>query len=126
MGHADSHAVTILLIEDEALIRMATAAMLEDAGYCVLEGQDADAALEALCAHPEIDIVITDVQMPGKIDGLKLAQIIGQDYPRIQTVVTSGRASLSEARQCGAKKFLPKPYTADAIQSVVQAVIKHR
>jgi CheY-like chemotaxis protein len=121
MGHAN-HQTTILLVEDEGLIRMATAAMLEDEGYRVLEGTDADDALATLGAIANIDIVITDVQMPGKIDGLELVRIISHDYPHIQTLVTSGRASLNEARDCGAKKFLTKPYTASAIQSAVEAV----
>jgi CheY-like chemotaxis protein len=113
----------ILLVEDEALIRMATAAMLEDQGYLVLEGTDAINALTMLNSHPDIDIVITDVQMPGKIDGLELVEIIGREFPHILTLITSGRASLNEARQSGANKFLEKPYTASAIQSAVQEVL---
>jgi DNA-binding NtrC family response regulator len=123
MGHINHSEVTILLIEDEGLIRMATAAMLEDAGYHVREAMNADEALVALDADSQIDIVITDVQMPGKIDGLELVEIISSKYPHIQSLVTSGRASLNEARDCGAKKFITKPYTADAIQSAVQAVL---
>lgn len=123
MGHAGQDTKTILLIEDEGLIRMATAAMLEDAGYHVLEAMNADEALVTLEAGNEIDIVITDVQMPGKIDGLELVEIIASKYPRIPSLVTSGRASLQEARDCGARKFLTKPYTASAIQSAVEAVL---
>lgn len=126
MGHPIEHVKTILLIEDEAIIRMATAAMLEDAGYQVLEEQGAEAALGVLGAHPEIDIVITDVQMPGKIDGLGLTRIIAHAYPWIQTIVTSGLTSIAQARECGATKFLPKPYTASALQSVVQSVLPQR
>ena len=123
MGHTNHNTVTILLIEDEGLIRMATAAMLEDAGYMVLEAANADDALITLGNNKRIDVVITDVQMPGKIDGLTLVGIITRDYPLIRSLVTSGRASLREARDCGAKKFLTKPYTADAIQSAVEAVL---
>ncbi|HEY4276006.1 MAG TPA: response regulator [Rhizomicrobium sp.] len=122
MSHASPQVATILLVEDEPLIRMATAAILEDEGYRVLEGRDADEALAILRANPEISIVVTDVQMPGKIDGLDLVRIIGQEYPRIQTLITSGRASLGDARQCGADKYLPKPYSASAIQSAVFAI----
>jgi CheY-like chemotaxis protein len=101
---------------------MATSAILEDAGYCVLEEQNADSALVTLSTHPEIDVVITDVQMPGKIDGLALTQIIGHEYPRIQTVITSGRTELNQAKQSGAKKFLSKPYTAAALQNALLAI----
>ena len=123
MGHVNHAEITILLIEDEGLIRMATTAMLEDAGYQVREAINADEALVSLDADSQIDIVITDVQMPGKIDGLALVEIIARKYPHIQSLVTSGRASLNEARECGAKKFLTKPYTAEAIQSAVEAVL---
>src|ERR1700761_7159707 len=80
---AVKQACTILLIEDEALIRLGTAAMLEDAGYCVLEAGDADEALSLLASHSEIDVVVTDVQMPGTIDGLVLVEIITREFPGI-------------------------------------------
>src|SRR5580698_8037145 len=105
---------TILLIEDEAIIRLGTTAMLEDAGYEVMEAGDASEALAILSSHPEIDVVLTDVQMPGVIDGLNLVEIINQDYPAIRCIVTSGKASLGEAKQCGARSYLPKPYSATA------------
>ena len=115
---------TVLLIEDEGLIRMATAAMLEDAGYCVLEAVNCDEALIILQANAAVDIVVTDVQMPGKLDGLALVKVIGRDYPNIHTLVTSGRTGLREASLCGATKFLAKPYTALAIQEAVNAAIR--
>ena len=123
MERAKDQITTILLVEDEALIRMATAAMLEDEGYRVLEGTDAINALAVLDADSRIDIVITDVQMPGNIDGLELVEIIGREYPHILTLITSGRASFNEARQSGAKNFLTKPYTASAMQLAVRAVL---
>jgi two-component system, response regulator PdtaR len=124
MERAKDQVITILLIEDEGLIRMATAAMLEDAGYRVLEAMNADEALATLDTDgEEIDLVITDVQMPGKIDGLALVALISRKYPHIQALITSGRASVNEAWQSGAKKFLSKPYTAMAIQSAVKAVL---
>ncbi len=123
MRRAKDQITTILLVEDEALIRMATAAMLEDEGYRVLEGKDAVNALAVLDTDPDIDIVITDVQMPGEIDGLELVEIISRKYPHILTLITSGRTSLNEAQQSGATKFLAKPYTAVAIQSALQAVL---
>lgn len=123
MAGAQQQHITVLLIEDEALIRMCTAAMLEDAGYRVLEAENADMALEILAADPHIALVITDVQMPGRLDGLGLCRIIDRDFPQIRTLVTSGRSSLQEARDCGAGTFLPKPYSAAAMQRSVQAVL---
>lgn len=123
MGRAVDQAITILLVEDEAIIRIASAAILEDAGYTIIEAVDADDALRMLQHHPEVDVVVTDVQMPGTIDGLRLVEILALQYPRIETIITSGRASANAARQCGATKFLAKPYTANAIQTAVQTAL---
>ena len=111
---------TILLIEDEAVIRLGTIAMLEDGGYEVLEAGDASEALAILSGHPEIDVVLTDVEMPGVIDGLSLVEIINQDYPSIRCIVTSGKASLDDARQYGAKFYLPKPYSAATMEAALK------
>ena len=89
----------------------------------LLKLMDADDALSLLGQHPEVSIVVTDVQMPGAIDGLRLVEILAESYPHIQTLITSGRATPNEARQCGARRFLAKPYTAAAIQSAVASTI---
>jgi CheY-like chemotaxis protein len=123
MVGAQRQQITILLIEDEGLIRMGTCAMLEDAGYMVLEAENAEEALQLLAANTEISIVVTDVQMPGSIDGLALCEIVARDFPQVRTLVTSGKSSVQDARACGAQRFLPKPYTANAIQTTVQAML---
>ena len=120
MGSAKDQSLTVLLVEDEGIIRMASAAILEDAGYDVLEAADAEEALATLGDHPEVDVVVTDVQMPGRLDGLKLIEAIANDYPQVKTLVTSGLAGVKEARESGAAKFLAKPYTAAGIQSAVR------
>jgi CheY-like chemotaxis protein len=114
---------TILLIEDEPIIRLSTAAMLEDAGYDVLEAGDASEAMVVLSGHPEIRLVLTDVQMPGVIDGLGLVEIINHDYPAIRSIVTSGRSGPQEARQRGARSFLMKPYTAAAMEAALKEAL---
>ena len=65
---------TILLVEDQTLVRLALAHHLGECGYAVLEAENADEALVLLGRHPEIDVVFTDVQMPGSMDGLGLAE----------------------------------------------------
>ena len=118
----DISSPTILLIEDEPLIRMGTSAMLEDGGYRVLEAGDADEAQAVLAEHPEISVVVTDVQMPGTTDGLALTSILKRDYSHIRVLVTSGRTGLQEAREHGAADYLSKPYTADAIQRALDGL----
>ncbi len=123
MERAKDQAITVLLVEDEGIIRMASASMLEDAGYTVIEAMNADDALQILQQRSDVNVVVTDVQMPGKIDGLGLVEILAQDHPNIQTLITSGRAGVNEARRSGARRFLAKPYTAAAIQSAVASTL---
>ena len=63
---------------------------------------------------------MTDVQMPGTIDGLVLVEIIKRDFPAIRSIVTSGRSNLSDARKSGAGEFLSKPYSAASIGAAVR------
>ena len=120
MHSMDTVAPTVLLIEDEPLIRMGTSAMLEDGGYKVLEAGDAEEAQALLARHPEISIVVTDVQMPGAMDGLALTSILKRDHSHIRVLITSGRTGLQEAREHGASDYLSKPYTARAIQNALE------
>lgn len=110
---------TILVVEDEVLIRMSAVATLEDAGYFVLEAQNSADALEILTRHPEVSIMVTDVRMPGLMDGLALVAQVNIDRPDIRSIVVSGHTSAMQASDAGAMGFLPKPYLA---QTIVQAV----
>jgi two-component system, response regulator PdtaR len=64
----------ILVVEDEALIRLWAADLLEENGFCVLEAADADAALKLLETRPDVKLLFTDVQMPGSLNGMELAR----------------------------------------------------
>ena len=110
---------TILVVEDEAIIRMSTVATLEDAGYLVFEAQNSVEALELLAQHAEISVLLTDVRMPGRMDGLALVTQVQFDYPTIRAIVMSGHATAEEASRVGALGFIPKPYLP---QIIVQAV----
>ena len=99
----------ILVVEDEALIRLATAALLEDAGYTVLEACDADAGLQILEGRSDIRAVFTDIRMPGSMDGLMLAHVIRDRWSAIHLLVASGLAPAEEVFPRKAR-FLRKPY----------------
>ena len=111
---------TILVVEDEALIRMSTVASLEDAGLQVLEAANSAEALALLAGHAEISIMVTDVRMPGVMDGLALVSRVQRDSPAIRAIVVSANATATDAYKAGAAKFISKPYLA---HSVVQAVL---
>ena len=117
---------TILVVEDEALIRMSTVATLEDAGYCVLEAQNSPEALDILSRHAEISILLTDVRMSGAMDGLALVARVRLDHPAIRAIVVSGTTSATEAIDAGALGFLTKPYMAHTlVQAVHDTVLRH-
>jgi two-component system, response regulator PdtaR len=117
---------TILVVEDEALIRMSTVATLEDAGYYVLEAQNSPEALQILSRHAEVSILVTDVRMSGAMDGLALVAQVRLDHPAIRAIVVSGTTSATEAIDAGALGFLTKPYMAHTlVQAVHDTVLRH-
>jgi CheY-like chemotaxis protein len=98
----------ILIVEDEALIRMNAVQMVEDAGYIALEASNADDAITILKRRPDIGAVFTDINMSGSICGLKLAHAIRLHWPPIHLIVTSGLPAEMEL-PLGAH-FVRKPY----------------
>ena len=117
---------TILLVEDEFFIRMSAAATFEDAGFLVHEAQNSAEALEILSRHSETNVLMTDVRMPGLMDGLALVAQVKIDYPAIRSIVVSGNTSAAQARDAGASGFVAKPYLAKTIvQAVRDTVLRH-
>jgi two-component system, response regulator PdtaR len=81
----------ILIVEDQFLLRLDSAELIENAGFEVIQAGNADEAIAILKARPGIQIVFTDIQMPGSMDGLKLAQFVRDRWPPIKIVAKSGR-----------------------------------
>jgi DNA-binding NtrC family response regulator len=111
------------MVEDEALIRMSAIASLEDAGLCVLEARNSAEALCVLAQHNEISVMVTDVRMPGAMDGLGLVSRVQRDHPVIRTIVVSGNATATQAYMAGAAVFIRKPYLAHKLVRAVQSLI---
>jgi DNA-binding NtrC family response regulator len=117
---------TILVVEDEFLIRISAVATLEDAGFLVHEAQNSGEALEVLSRHSEINVLMTDVRMPGLMDGLALIAQVRIDHPAIRSIVVSGNVSAEQARKAGAFGFVAKPYLAKTIvQAVHDTLLRH-
>lgn len=111
----------ILMIEDEALLRMLIADELRSAGYEVIEAGSADEA-EALINHEErIDHIFTDVQMPGRLDGITLARAIHECRPELPLIITSGNYGPDDAAGLGL--FVPKPYNVAVVCNLVDEVL---
>ncbi len=117
---------TVLIVEDEAIIRMSSVAMLEDAGFGVLEAGSGAEALAMLARHQEIDILMTDVRLPGEMDGLDLVAWVQRRYPAIRALVVSGNASVGDALGAGALGFLAKPYMTHSLLRAVRALVQSR
>jgi len=118
MGHP-AHQQTILVVEDELFIRMSAVAVLQDEGFLVLQAKNSADALKVLSLHSETNILMTDVRMPGLMDGLALVAQVHIDHPAIRSIVVSGNATAEQARIAGALGFLAKPYLA---KTMLQAV----
>jgi two-component system, response regulator PdtaR len=112
----------VLIVEDEPLLRINGAEIVAEAGFEVVEAGNADEAIAILEARADIHIVFTDVQMPGSMDGLKLAWFVRERWPPIKLVVTSGRAPISQADLPTGGLFIGKPYTALGIAEVLRGL----
>jgi CheY-like chemotaxis protein len=109
---------TILVVEDEALIRLVAVQVLEEEGNTVYEAASVLEAVGLLASHPEIDVVFTDVNMPG-LTGLDLARLVARNYPRTGILVTSGRYSIPTRELPVGARFLPKPYPIERLARTV-------
>jgi CheY-like chemotaxis protein len=89
-GQAPARPV-VLLVEDEPLVRTIQVEILREAGFWVVEAGDADEAFEALRRRPEIRVVVTDVDMPGSLDGFEFARLVSQGWPAAGILVISGK-----------------------------------
>jgi DNA-binding NtrC family response regulator len=109
----------ILVVEDELFIRMSAVGMLEDAGFWVCQARDSAQALRVLAENDDISVLMTDVRMPGEMDGFALVAQVCITYPAVRSIVVSANSSAAQASNAGAVGFVAKPYTASMI---VQAV----
>jgi CheY-like chemotaxis protein len=110
----------VLIVEDELLLRIDAAEMIEKAGFDVVEAGNADEAIAILESRPDIHIVFTDIQMPGSMDGLKLARFVRDRWPPIKLVATSGRVMIQDGDLPEDALFIGKPYTSSRISATLR------
>lgn len=109
----------VLVVEDEVLIRIMLCDVLRDEGYHVIEACDADEALIILgTAAP--DIIISDVRMPGSIDGMGLLAVVRETLPTLPVIITSAHLQATLAVADGATQFIAKPYSMESVIEAVQ------
>ena len=118
-----THAVSVLVVEDEALIRMDIADQLERDGFFVFEASNADQAIVVLNAEPSVRIMFTDIDMPGSMDGLKLAAAVRDRFPPVQIIVTSGHRSVELSEMPAGSVFFSKPYQHAAVMASMRQML---
>jgi len=109
----------VLIVEDEALVRIDISEHLAAEGYEVVEAVDAEHAFEVLEARSDVTVLITDIDMPGLLDGLMLAKFAAERWPHVKMLVISGQRQAELSDLPDGAKFLSKPVDLDALNSAL-------
>jgi CheY-like chemotaxis protein len=113
----------ILVVEDSGPIRLGAVDMAEREGFLVFEAANADDAIAILEAHPEIRLVFTDIEMPGSMDGLKLARYVSLRWPPIRLILASGTMLREQAMLPDDVLFFAKPYRQTEIATAMRSLL---
>lgn len=116
----------MLIVEDELFVRMIGADALEEAGYSVIEAASADEALAVLEEADNVEVLFTDIRMPGSMDGLKLAEVVHERWPGIRILLTSGDTRPSRADIPDDGRFLAKPYRFESLSRELTTLLDSR
>ncbi len=123
-GNGSEHKSTILVVEDEILIRLAISDYLRNSGFRVLEASNAGEALSVFAAGEPIELVFTDVSMPGRMNGGDLARWIRQHFPDVKVLLTSSDvAAMHEASSATDSAVVRKPYSTDAVLAEIRRLL---
>jgi two-component sensor histidine kinase/ActR/RegA family two-component response regulator len=114
---------TVLIVEDEMLLRMRTVDIVEDAGFTPLEAVNADDALALLESRSDIELLFTDIQMPGTMNGLKLAHAVHERWPLIKIILVSGQVTPNEEDRPANSRFFGKPVEVQQMIAQLQDMI---
>jgi CheY-like chemotaxis protein len=118
-----SHRPVVLVVEDEVLLRMDAAEVIQSAGFDVLEARSADEAISILEQRNDIRLIFTDINMPGSMDGVKLAHFVKNRWPPIKIIATSGHAKIDANELPEGSLFVPKPYAGAEVADTIHELI---
>src|ERR1700728_4832398 len=113
----------VLVVEDEMMLRMRAVDIVEDAGFIPIEAVNADEALAILESRSDIDLLFTDIQMPGSMDGLKLAYVVHERWPSIKIILVSGKVALSDTDKPTNSRFFGKPLDMEQMIAELQKMV---
>lgn len=114
--------LTVLVVEDEPLILLNASDIIEQAGMVALEAASASSALSILERNGDIDLVFSDIDLPGSMNGLDLARRVHERWPGIGLVLTSGHMLSRSIQVPESAVFLPKPYRAEVVVEALQGL----
>ena len=114
----------VLVVDDDALLRLNATDMLEENGFGVVEAVDAADALRILESRQDVRLLFTDIQMPGKLDGMDLAREVHARWPSVLLVITSGQIRPASAEIPDDGRFVAKPYRAQDILEQVNDLLQ--
>src|SRR4051794_31397237 len=123
MGFESAKKPVVLVVEDELLLRLNAVETIEAAGFEVVAAADADEAIAILENRFDISVVFTDIQIPGSMNGLKLAQAVRGRWPPIKIIATSGRVGVTQRDLPEGGRFLSKPYSPNDITGLLRELI---
>lgn len=116
-------AAVVLVVEDEPVQRLALASLIEDGGFEVLEAWDADSAVAVLEERADVRLVVTDIEMPGAMDGMKLAAAVRDRWPPIEIILLSaGRPPRVDDLPARAQ-FVSKPIVSDRLLQKLKEIV---
>ncbi len=113
----------VLVVEDEMLLRMRAVDIVEDAGFTPIEAVNADEALAILESRSDVDLLFTDIQMPGSMDGLKLAHAVHERWPSIKIILVSGKLTPTDSERPADSRFFGKPLEVKQMIAEIQEMI---
>src|ERR1700710_1657042 len=113
----------VLIVEDEMILRMRAVDIVEDAGFNPVEAVNADEALAILESRSDISLLFTDIQMPGSMDGLKLAHAVHDRWPAIKIILVSGQVQPSDSERPADSRFFGKPLSVQKMIAELQAMM---
>ena len=113
----------VLVVEDEMLLRMRAVDIVEDAGFIPIEAVNADEALAILESRSDVDLLFTDIQMPGSMDGLKLAHAVHERWPFIKIILVSGKLTPTDSERPTDSRFFGKPLEVNQMITEIQEMI---
>jgi two-component system, response regulator PdtaR len=113
----------VLVVEDEALVRFSMCEEIARAGFKVYEADNADEAIRLLEANPDIQLIFTDVDMPGSMDGVKLAHYVRKRWPPVKIIVTSGHPHVTAEQLPNGSLFLSKPYHPEQVRHQIELLL---